>query len=222
MVDAVVAAGPAFATAELLQEIDPSAAADLASIAYVSTATVSLAYRRADVARLLHGFGFVVPRAEERGIMAGTFSSRTFSGRAPADGVLVRAFVGRAGREETAGLPDDELVKLVRDELASIVGLRAEPLFTRIFRWPRGMPQYRVGHRRLIDKVETAIADLPGIEIAGGYLHGIGIGDCIREGAAAAGRAVACVCDQAEPPRSVPAVGRAASDRAFDPDSHTS
>jgi oxygen-dependent protoporphyrinogen oxidase len=208
VVDAVVLAGPAFAAGELLQEIDPSAAADLASIAYVSTATVSLAYRRADVARPLHGFGFVVPRAEERGIMAGTFSSLKFSGRAPADGVLVRAFVGRAGREETAGLPDDALVKLVRDELASIVGLRAEPLFTRIFRWPRGMPQYRVGHRRLIDRVETAIADLPGIEIAGGYLHGIGIGDCIREGAAAAGRAAAHVrCEVGPSPAAPPRTG---------------
>ena len=191
LVDAVVLAGPAFAAAELLQEIEPPAAAALASIAYVSTATVSLAYRRADVARPLHGFGFVVPRAEERGIMAGTFSSLKFPGRAPADGVLVRAFVGRAGREEAAGLPDDELVTLVRAELASIVGLQAEPLFTRIFRWPRGMPQYCVGHRELIAGIETGIADLPGIEIAGGYLHGIGIGDCIREGAAAAGRAAA-------------------------------
>ena len=197
LVDGVVLAGPAFAAAELLQNIDAPTAADLSSIAYVSTATVSLAYRRADVSRLLRGFGFVVPRAEERRIMAGTFSSLKFPGRAPADGVLVRAFVGRAGREGPAGLPDDELVRLVRDELASIVGLQAEPLFTRIFRWPRGMPQYRVGHRRLIDEIETGIADLPGIEIAGGYLHGIGIGDCLREGAAAAGRAVACVRHEA-------------------------
>ncbi len=193
VVDGVVLAGPAFAAAELLQSIDAPAASALASIAYVSTATVSLAYRRADVTRPLHGFGFVVPRAEERRIMAGTFSSLKFPGRAPADGVLVRAFVGRAGREEPAGLPDDELVALVREELASIVGLRAEPVFTRVFRWPRGMPQYRVGHRRLIDGIETRIADLPGIEIAGGYLRGIGIGDCLREGAAAASRAAAHV-----------------------------
>ena len=184
--------------AELLRAIDAPTAADLAAIAYVSTATVSLAFRRADVSRPLHGFGFVVPRAEERRIMAGTFSSLKFPGRAPADGVLVRAFVGRAGREEPAGLPDDELVRLVRDELASIIGLRAEPLFTRIFRWPRGMPQYRVGHRRLIDRIETGIAELPGIEIAGGYLRGIGIGDCLREGAAAASRAVASVRGEAE------------------------
>ena len=191
VVAAVVLAGPAFAAAELLRELDGAPAADLASIPYVSTATVSLAYRRAEVARPLSGFGFVVPRAEERGIMAGTFSSLKFAGRAPDDRVLVRAFVGRAGRETAVGLPDDELVALVRDELASIVGLHAEPLFTRIFRWPRGMPQYRVGHGELIARIEREVGGLPGIELAGGYLHGIGIGDCIREGAAAARRAVA-------------------------------
>jgi oxygen-dependent protoporphyrinogen oxidase len=196
-VAAVVLAGPAYASAALLADLDGGAAADLSSIAYVSTATVSLAYHRADVTRPLHGFGFVVPRAEERGIMAGTFSSLKFAGRAPDDGVLVRAFVGRAGRETAVELPDDELVALVRAELASMVGLRAEPLFTRIFRWPRGMPQYRVGHRDLIARIEREVGELPGIELAGGYLHGIGIGDCIREGAAAARRAAAGLGDPA-------------------------
>ena len=199
-VQAVVLAAPAFAAGELLRSVAPAAAADLSSIPYVTTATVSLAYRKADVARPLHGFGFVVPRAEERGIMAGTFSSLKFAGRAPDDGVLVRAFVGRAGREEPAGLADDELVRLVRAELANIVGLRAEPLLTRIFRWPRGMPQYRVGHGALVEGIESALGELPGVELAGGYLHGIGIGDCIREGGAAARRAVAHVENLAEPP----------------------
>ncbi len=190
---AVVLAVPSFAAGELLRSIAPAASEDLSSIPYVTTATVSLAYRKADVARPLHGFGFVVPRAEERGIMAGTFSSLKFAGRAPDDGVLVRAFVGRAGREELVGLPDDELVRLVRAELESIVGLGAEPLFSRIFRWPRGMPQYRVGHGALVARIEKRAGELPGVELAGGYLHGIGIGDCIREGAAAADRAVAHV-----------------------------
>jgi oxygen-dependent protoporphyrinogen oxidase len=200
VVQAVVLAGPAYAAGELLRSVAPAASSDLSSIPYVTTATVSLAYRKADVARPLSGFGFVVPRAEQRGIMAGTFSSLKFPGRAPDDGALVRAFVGRAGREEPAELPDDGLVRLVRAELAGIVGLRAEPLFTRIFRWPRGMPQYRVGHRRLVSRVEGELAAVPGIEIAGGYLHGIGIGDCIREGAAAGQRAVAHVEHLVEPP----------------------
>ncbi len=193
VVQAVVLAGPAFAAGELLEGVAAAPAAALASIPYVSTATVSLGYRRADVPRPLRGFGFVVPRAEERGIMAGTFSSFKFDGRAPADALLVRAFVGRAGREEAVGLPDDELVALVRSELAAIVGLSAAPLFTRTFRWPRGMPQYRVGHRDLIERIERDMAALPGVELAGGYLRGIGIGDCIREGAAAAARALGSV-----------------------------
>ncbi len=200
VVQGVVLAGPAFAAGELLRSVAPAAAADLGSIPYVTTATVSLAYRKADVARPLSGFGFVIPRAEERGIMAGTFSSLKFAGRAPDDGVLVRAFVGRAGREGPASLPDGELVALVRAELAAIVGLHAEPLFTRIFRWPRGMPQYRVGHRELIDHVEAEVAGVSGVELAGGYLHGIGIGDCIREGAAAAQRTIAHVEHLVEPP----------------------
>ena len=200
VVQAIVLAVPAFAAGELLGSVAPAASSDLSSIPYVTTATVSLAYRRADVSRPLRGFGFVVPRAEERGVMAGTFSSLKFAGRAPDDGVLVRAFVGRAGREGSVELPDDELLRLVRAELASIVGLRAEPLFTRIFRWPRGMPQYRVGHGALIERIESRVGELPGVELAGGYLHGIGIGDCIREGAAAARRAVAHVERRAEPP----------------------
>ncbi len=216
VVQAVVLAGPAFAAGELLRSVAPAAAAGLSSIPYVTTATVSLAYHKADVARPLHGFGFVVPRAEERGIMAGTFSSLKFSGRAPDDGVLVRAFVGRAGREESAELPDDQLVRLVRAELSSIVGLRAEPQLTRIFRWPRGMPQYRVGHGVLIERLEDEVGGLPGIELAGGYLHGIGIGDCIREGAAAAGRAVAHVERLAEPRQRVQSADVPAADGVED------
>ena len=199
VVQAVVLAAPAFASAELLGGIAAAPAAALASIPYVSTATVSLGYRRADVARPLRGFGFVVPRAEERDIMACTFSSLKFEGRAPDDALLVRAFAGRAGREQAVGLPDDELVGLVRAELADILGLRAEPLFARVFRWPRGMPQYRVGHRELIERVDRQIGALPGVELAGGYLRGIGIGDCLREGAAAAARALAHVERTAAP-----------------------
>ncbi len=188
--DAVVLATPAWASGDLLRNVAPFPAADLSSIEYVSTATCSLAFRRDRVSHDLTGFGFVVPRAEQRPVMATTFSSSKFPGRAPDGHVLLRSFLGRAGIEAAAQLDDDEMVKVVRSELREILGIAAEPEFAEIFRWPRGMPQYRVGHADLVARIEDGVGRVPGIELAGGAYHGIGIGDCLREGAAAAERAL--------------------------------
>jgi oxygen-dependent protoporphyrinogen oxidase len=190
LVDAVVLATPAWASGELLRPVAPLAAADLASIPYVTTATVSLAFRRDQVTHPLRGFGYVVPRAEGRGVMATTWSSSKFAHRAPEGHVLVRSFVGRAGLEASAQLDDDELTVLVRRELREVMSIAAEPEFVEIFRWPRGMPQYQVGHADLVVRIEEGVAGVPGVELAGGAYHGIGIGDCLREGAAAAERAL--------------------------------
>ena len=188
--DAVVLATPAWASGDLLRNVAPLPAADLSSIEYVSTATCSLAFRKDRVSHDLTGFGFVVPRAEQRPVMATTFSSSKFPGRAPEGHVLLRSFLGRAGIEAAAQLDDDEMVKVVRGEIREILGIGAEPEFAEIFRWPRGMPQYRVGHVDLVARIEAQVAKVPGIELAGGAYHGIGIGDCLREGAAAAERAL--------------------------------
>ena len=188
--DAVVLATPAWASGDLLRAVAPLAAADLSSIDYVSTATASVAFRADQVGHDLKGFGFVVPRAEDRPVMATTWSSSKFDGRAPEGRVLLRSFLGRAGREAAAQLDDDEMAAVVRSELRDIMGITAEPEFVEIFRWPRGMPQYRVGHVELVAHIEAAVARVPGIELAGGAYHGIGIGDCLREGSAAAERAL--------------------------------
>ncbi len=188
--DAVVLATPAWASGDLLRPVAPLAANDLSSIEYVSTATASVAFRRDQVKHDLKGFGFVVPRAEDRPVMATTWSSSKFDGRSPDGHVLLRSFLGRAGREAAAQLDDDEMGKVVRAELREIMGISAEPEFIEIFRWPRGMPQYRVGHVDLVAHIEAAVARVPGVELAGGAYHGIGIGDCLREGAAAAERAL--------------------------------
>ena len=190
VVDAVVLATPAWASGDLLRAIAPLPAADLSSIEYVSTATASLAFRRDQVGHDLTGFGFVVPRAENRPVMATTWSSSKFPGRAPEGHVLLRSFLGRAGIEAAAQLDDDEMTRVVRAELREVMGIAAEPELVEIFRWPRGMPQYRVGHVDLVDRIEAGVGQVPGIELAGGAYHGIGIGDCLREGAAAAERAL--------------------------------
>jgi oxygen-dependent protoporphyrinogen oxidase len=191
LVDAVVLAAPAFVAGALLQEVAPGAARELESIAYVSTATVSLTYRREQVAHPLRGFGVVVPRAESRDLMAVTWSSSKFAGRAPDGHVLVRGFLGRAGLEQAVQLDDEEMLAVVRRELADIMGIAAPPGLTEVFRWPQGMPQYRVGHAALVERIEAAVAAVPGVEVAGGAYHGIGIGDCLREGASAAERVLA-------------------------------
>jgi len=188
--DAVVLATPAWAAGDLLRNVAPLPAADLSSIEYVTTATVSVAFRTEQMTHDLTGFGFVVPRAEKRPVMATTWSSSKFPGRAPDGHVLLRSFLGRAGIEAAAQLDDDEMVAVVRSELREIMGVTAEPEFAEIFRWPRGMPQYRVGHVDLVARIESGVAGVPGIELAGGAYHGIGIGDCLREGAAAAERAL--------------------------------
>ena len=190
VVDAVVLATPAWASGDLLRTVAPLPAAGLSSIEYVSTATASLAFRRDQVAHDLTGFGFVVPRAENRPVMATTWSSSKFPGRAPEGHVLLRSFLGRAGIETAAQLDDEEMAKVVRAELREVMGIAAEPELVEIFRWPRGMPQYRVGHVDLVARIEAGVAKVPGIELAGGAYHGIGIGDCLREGAAAAERAL--------------------------------
>jgi oxygen-dependent protoporphyrinogen oxidase len=208
LADAVVLAGPAFASGALLRAIAPLAARDLESIEYVTTATVSLAFRRDQIRHPLRGFGYVVPRAEGRSVMATTWSSSKFPGRAPEGHVLLRSFLGRAGLEAAAQLDDAEMTDLVRRELRDVLEIAAEPEFVEVFRWPRGMPQYRVGHAALVDGVERELAAVPGVELAGGAYHGIGIGDCLREGAAAADRALEHVrgLPEDEPPPAPPDV----------------
>jgi oxygen-dependent protoporphyrinogen oxidase len=184
--EAVIVALPAPPAARLLSGLDPQLASELSAIPYASSATVSLAYRREDVPFPLDGFGFVVPHVERRALLAGSFSSVKYPGRAPAEAVLLRAFVGGAMRPDLFDLDDSALLTTVRDELASLLGVRAQPLFTRIARWPAAMPQYHVGHLQRLARLEAHVAAHPGLYLAGNAYRGVGIPDCIASGEAAA------------------------------------
>jgi oxygen-dependent protoporphyrinogen oxidase len=179
-VDAVILAAEAHQAARLLRYLDPSLAHLLEGIAYASSATVTLALSRADVAHPLDGFGFVVPHAERRPVLAGTFSSVKYPGRAPAGHVLLRVFMGGALDEGALAQPDEALVATARRELAALLGVSGEPLFTRVARYPRAMPQYHVGHLARVEAIERAVARLPGLALAGGAYRGVGIADCVR------------------------------------------
>ncbi|NIS71613.1 MAG: protoporphyrinogen oxidase, partial [Proteobacteria bacterium] len=126
--------------------IDKSLRDLLNGIRYVSSAIVHLAYRGSEIHHPLDGFGFVVPRTEQRSIMASTWTSVKFANRAPDNHVLLRVFVGGAKNEAALELNDDEMVAMSRKELRDIMGIKADPLFTKVYRWEDSMPQYQIGH----------------------------------------------------------------------------
>jgi oxygen-dependent protoporphyrinogen oxidase len=185
--DAVLLAIPAHAAANLVAALDEGAARVLSSIPYASTATVFFGYRREDVAHPLDGVGFVVPRASGRPILAGTWVSSKWRGRAPEGHVLLRAFFGGAAGEEILGSADDELVRVARSEIRALMGIDAEPRLTRVFRFARASAQMRVGHLPRMREVRERLASrAPGLLVAGGGYDGFGIPDCIRQGEDAA------------------------------------
>ena len=177
--DAVVLATPAYTAAGLIRDLAPGAADGLDGIRYVSTGTVSLAFRRQEV-KLLEGFGLVIPRSERRQINAVTITSTKFDGRAPDDHVLLRVFFGGSRNPQMMSVNDSILVAIVLSELEALLGIDAQPLFYRIFRWHRANPQYDVGH---LDRLEDIENKLPGrLFLTGSAYRGIGLPDCVRQG----------------------------------------
>ncbi len=193
--DGVVATVPAFAAAELLAGLDEGLASAHAGIPYASSALVSLGYRLEDVPHPLDGYGYVVPRSEGSDVIACTWTSSKWEGRAPEGSALIRVYAGRYGGRDVSVEPDDALIVLAREEVR-LLGITAEPSLTRVHRWPRSMPQYVLGHLDRLDAIEASLEGHPGLALAGAAYRGVGIPDCIRsgeEGAEAVVRALAPV-----------------------------
>ena len=183
MSDAVVLAIPAFAASDLFVALDRGIAEQLHCIPYTSTATVSLAYRTNALsnARSLNGFGFVVPRIEKRALVASTWTSTKWAHRSPSDHTLIRCYLGGVGREEVVFRDDPAVVRLVREELQDILGITADPVLSRVYRWENAIPQYRVGHLDRLVRIETHLRQHPGLYLTGSAYRGVGLPDCIRD-----------------------------------------
>ncbi len=186
--DAVILAAPAYAAADLVRGLSTEVADLLAEIPYASTATVSLAYDRANVASAVAGFGFVVPRVERRHLRAATWTSVKWNYRAPPSQALIRCYLGGMGLDQTLDRDDGSLVQLVREELQTIAGVSAAPIHAEVHRWPRGMPQYHLGHQERLRHIEAALGEHPGLYLTGAAYRGIGVPDCIRDGTETADR----------------------------------
>jgi oxygen-dependent protoporphyrinogen oxidase len=188
--DALIVATPAQVAAELLGMASADLASELRGIQYTSSITVNLGYDGSVRASLPPGFGFLVPRSERKRMLASTFVHNKFPHRAPEDRALLRCFIGGARNEVVLQAPDEEVVRIVREDLQQIIKLTAEPLFTRVYRWQGAMAQYGVGHLERLQRIESLLLQLPGLALAGNAYRGIGVPDCVRSGSEAANKAL--------------------------------
>ena len=188
--DAVILAMPAYVNSRLVSSLDPSLSELLGEIPYSSSMTVSLGFDERARTELPAGFGFLVPRKEQRRMLACTFVHTKFHHRAPEGKALLRCFLGGSRDPDVLGLSDEEVVTVVRRQLKEILNFTAEPRFCRVHRWPFSMAQYPVGHAERVRGIEQRLEHLPGLYLSGNAYSGIGISDCIRTGRAAAERAL--------------------------------
>jgi oxygen-dependent protoporphyrinogen oxidase len=184
--DAVILAVPSRVAAQLLAITSPELSAELAAVGYSSSITVGLGYDRDVRRKLPPGFGFLVPRSENKRLLAATFVHNKFPHRAPDDRALLRCFFAGSNAENIWQLSDETIINIVREELQQIVGLRAAPLFARVYKWKSAMAQYGVGHLERLERIESLRKQLPGLALAGNGYRGIGVPDCIRSGQQAA------------------------------------
>ena len=190
---AVILAVPAYAAAGLLRGVDTALAAFCDAVPYASTATVAFGYRRDQVRRPLDGSGYVVPRVERNPLLAATWVTSKWPGRAPDGYVLLRGFLGGGRDPHRLDRTDEELIRVTHDALAATLGIEGDPVVTRLCRFPRQSPQYEVGHLQRVASIEQRLASVPGLFLAGSGFRAIGIPDCIADGQGTAARAAAFV-----------------------------
>lgn len=184
--DSVIMALPAPKAAEVLRSANPEVASCLEKIEYAGSAVVSLGYEKACIAHPLNAAGLVIPRSEGRSILAISFLSSKFSGRAPAGHALIRVFVGGALDPEASTLDDGMLLERVQREAAAILGIQGTPKLSQIDRWHASMPQYHVGHVSRVKSLFSKVQAIPGFALAGAAYSGVGIPQVIASGQQAA------------------------------------
>jgi oxygen-dependent protoporphyrinogen oxidase len=191
--EAVIVATPAPSAAALLQATNAELASELRSIRYSSSVTVTLGYDQRVRSSLPPGFGFLVPRSEGKRMLAATFVHNKFPHRAPEDRALVRCFLGGTRDEQILQCSDQEILRIVQAELNQIIGLAAEPRFTRVYKWKGAMAQFGVGHLERLERIDRLRKQLPGLSLAGNGYRGIGVPDCVRSGKDAAQQALVAI-----------------------------
>jgi oxygen-dependent protoporphyrinogen oxidase len=176
----IVLANSPIGAARVLSQLNPEFDSQLSAIEYAAVAVVSLGYRKSDVGHDLAGFGFLIPRSSGLNALGCVWNSSLFPGRAPEGYALLTSFVGGATNPQIVQKPPEELAALVHREVAPLLSIRNQPIFSNVTVWPRALPQYNLGHVARLAALEKLRAAFPGLHFAGNYLSGPAIGACIE------------------------------------------
>jgi oxygen-dependent protoporphyrinogen oxidase len=187
---AVVLACPAWHAVRAVEALDPDLAATIAEIPSSPVAVVHFGYDRAASGVAPHGFGFLAPRGEGLRVLGCLWASSIFEGRADVGGSLLTTMIGGATDPEAVSLEDDQLIEIVRGDLERAMGIAAKPGFVRIFRHPRGIPQYTLGHSRRVAAMERRLERWPGVLVCGNSYRGISVNACAAEAPGIAAQAI--------------------------------
>jgi protoporphyrinogen/coproporphyrinogen III oxidase len=179
---AVIVAAPAYTAAQILRGILPDAAKCLSGIAYAPVAVVAEAYRREQIGHPLRGFGFLVPRIEHLRTLGTVWNSSLFPGRGPDGTVVLTSFAGGATDPHIIEKESKEIAEIVDGEIGRVLLISGPPAEQSVWRWERALPQYNLGHAQRTAAIAQELARAPGLFLAGNYLEGPSIGDCVTQG----------------------------------------
>ncbi|MBX3178065.1 MAG: protoporphyrinogen oxidase [Candidatus Hydrogenedentes bacterium] len=188
--ESVIVAAPAHVAAGLTHDLDADLGAALSEIPYASMTVVCTGYERKAIGHDLHGFGFLVPRTQQKRILGCIWTSTLFPGRAPKDKAILRTMIGGATDPGAVELDDEAFLAILREELFPMLDIQADPVVYRIYRWEKAIPQYTFGHQARLRRIEAAEARHPGLRFAGNSYRGVGINDCVLSALRALGEEV--------------------------------
>jgi oxygen-dependent protoporphyrinogen oxidase len=178
--DQVALTVPAWSAAPMVEGLDPALAGALGEIPSAPVVVCHLGFAEDDLAGMPRGFGFLIPRDEGLRLLGVLWASQIFPGRAPGGKALYTCMIGGARDTESIDWPDEKVVRTILDELHTTMHLHAQPVFTRIVRHRRGIPQYTLGHLDRLHRADASLARLPGLHLGGNSYRGVSANDCIR------------------------------------------
>jgi len=180
--DQVILSSPAYINAAILSSLAPGAAEELAQIDYAPIAVVYLGFEKESISHPLDGFGCLIPSKEGKKLLGSLWSSSLFPGRAPEKMASLTCFIGGARNRALIEKKDEDILAEVLNDLNPMLGISDVPLFSKIIRHEKAIPQYNIGHGKRLERIENALYEFKGLHLLGNYLKGVSIADCVMNG----------------------------------------